>query len=1582
MKKRIACLLLTFVMLVGMIPTAAIHASAASFAISASGIRVIKNYVGFHKTAYETSSGYKIGYGTPSVKDAVITEANADKYLREELEKIASTLNGVFAGVELVQKRMDALLWYSYIYGTDWATTGSAMAYAVANQLEGSALVDAMCTWDYEAGGFPNTDSARSRITRRLAMANLYLNGTYSATNTGSLGYTVFDAGKGTMGGRRYMVQAFAGTTKIKVADPTNGTSKFLGWYNGDSMVTGVGKSTNGKTLSARWQNDDKKVSANYTLPAYVIYKASGTPDNGQVVVYKSPTDLTKIDVVNRDVVVTVQAEKIVGTEKWIQLSTGGWVLLCSSLNDLPTIIPSVTITITDDYVNVRQDPDPNSTKLGTLKRGDKRTIAMLSDDGRWGYCAQGWIFLAYTTYGSSSSSSSGSSGSNQLGTGTPGVVTGATRVNVRSGAGVGNALVTTLAEGTAITVYEQTTADGAPWGHIDQGWISMGYVKLNKPTTTTPTTPTVSTGASAVVSSSVSLNVRSGPGTTYPKVTSLLPGTSVVILRQETVSGVTWGLIDQGWINLSYVTPIASTNTGSGESSVYSVGGTVVNCSTGVNIRAAAGTTNALIGVAGVGTRVNVTEITTVNGYKWGHIERGWVCMDYIQLDSTFAPPSTEPTDPSIPNFNDDVDMNVVATFEGYPATTVNPLGAKMYKTASVHADVLMMLDVNATVNIMAMTQNGNNRYGKVTVGSTTGWVSLNDLQINDFHAKVTAASTDVYEQPSTRSTFFATLLKGTYITVPTDDDFDDIENEHWAISDGALWGEVTVTVSGVTYLGWLKMADVTMFKGNEAPLGVTSTNGVGYLTGTMKDNAPVLQDRNGNPVYRDSLGSIAENEYSAYTQTAGTRVNIQARCYIPETGKTYGKVIVGSVYGWIDMDKVELDMLTVKANVSLSALRQSDMTFHTIAPGHTFTVIERALMDNPIEINHGVADIGYGYLDDNTTDLFLFALDDGKLTPTAKPTNVNPANPVVVSSVVVTGTAKIDLPIYEEALLTSRELLRVNQNAQITILNWKNVDGITWGKVQVNQIVGWVKVADVSFPNLTGKVKTDPLTVYSSADKASSTQVLRTNNKAIEIGASLYFDGTTVWGAVNVSGFPGYIDLNDVTLSAYNFNEIPDTAYRPSIAKARINSVNASINVNGEVIMLPKSTEVSLIDVQVTPNASGVLEVLWLIDLGDKDGWINMDCLNMYHAVATVTEPRADVFDDLTLSKVIYKLYRDEKATILSFHLYGDTLYGEVAYQNTTGWIKIHDDTGYRFVGLVPGSTGTTIDGGSTTDPTTPTNPTNPTNPTTTPTVEPTAAHIVCNTTVNVRSGPGVANTLVTTLPNGTNVKIYEKAVDMGKEWARIDQGWVCMDYVALGNLATAPSGGGATNGGSGTVTIITTVPAGAIAVGYANEDIKVRTGSNMGYPEVGTVRKGSSVVIYENKLDGGMSWGRTDNGWVCTSYLTITGIGATGSGQMGTIARCGYTANVRSSSNSNSALMAKVMITSRVVVRETLNLGGEGWVRTDLGWINMEYVVMDATTSTPDNGTTSNPGGGSTQEPTTAPTEAPENEFGEVG
>ena len=1502
MKKRFACLMLALVMLIGLIPAAAISAAAEATAVSEAGIRVIKESVGFHKTAYEVSKDvYKIGYGTPGVQGQTITEANADKLLRDALNECAATVSAAVS-TPLVQKRFDALVWLA------WTESNAAAGMTKVNALLGSGtasqIANAICTYDMT--NFAGDTASYNTLVRRMAIANLFLTGTYSSTSTGSLGYTVFYAGDDanaifdTSGAKR-RVQVFSGSfNEITVNPPVLSGYTFLGWYSGNALVTGVGSSTAGKTLVARWQqNGSDKVAANYTLPAYVIYEANKISDNDTLKVYSEAGGSTIVDEISRDATVTVVAEKFVSSAKWIQLATGGWVKLCDNVNNMPAIIPATAVTITDDYVNIRKDPSATASKTGTLKRHEQVPIAMISSDGKWGYCSKGWIFLAYTSYEKKDSSS----GSTLTG-GVPGTVTGAAQVNVRSAPGVaGNAIVARLSEGTAVTVYEQTSVNGAAWGHIDQGWISMGYVKL---TESTQPGGNITTGGSAVVSSSVSLNVRSGPGTSYTKVATLAPGTSVVILRKEVVGGVAWGLIDQGWINLNYVTSTGYSNGSTG----YGVGGTVVNCSTGVNIRSAAGTTNALVGVAALGSRVTVTERVKVNGFYWGHIDRGWVCMDYIKLDSEFVDPSTD---------NTDLD-NVVTTFQGYPAIT--RVATDLRESASAHANSLLTLNAGVEINVMDRALSDSSLYGKVTIGTKTGWVKLADVQLQQVNAKVTAAKADAYELPSTRSKFYASLVKGTYVTIGNAD------GTGWELSDNILWGQIQLSGSSA----WIKLADVTMFKGNQMPTGITTLSGVGYMTGSLLGDAVVYQDDNGN----------VTSTPSAYTLPAGSTVNVLARNYQSD-GTTYAKVTVGSVKGWINWSLIKLDPITVQANTTASTYTTSAVTLKDyLYSGERVTIESRYLAYDATELNHGVRDIGVGYIGDNIADTVEVILDDGRLVPTGAAAADDPSNPSVVSSVVVTGTAPAGLSVYEEAIDGSRELLKIQANSNITILNWKNVSGTTWGKVQINKIVGWVKVEDVDFSGLKGIVNVESLKVYSLPDKASSVQILRMNNRAIDL-SDIYFDGTTLWTAINVGGVPGYIDMADVKLNTPNMDK--DYNYKTVIAKGKINSVNATINLlNGEIQVLPKGTEVELAEIDMTIDK----EAMWYVLLGNNAGWINMDCLSMYNSIATITQASAPIYDDLTLSKTLYTLYRDEKITVVNYKVNTDgRLYGEVVYGNTTGWILLCDELDQMYVSLVPGSTGTTID---------PANPTTPTTPTT-PAEAGTAAYIVCSTTVNIRSGAGVDKSLVTTLPNGTNVTIYEKTVVLGKEWARIDQGWVCMDYVRIGTLAPNVPGAG-NNGNSGSVSIITTVPSGAIAVGFANQDIKVRSGSGLGYPEVGTVKKNNSVVIYESKLDGGMSWGRTDTGWVCVSYLTITGIGAAGSGTTGTVATGGFTANVRSSSSSNGALMAKVMVSSKVVVRETVAVGSETWVRTDLGWINGQYVVLDSATTptTPsDNGST---------------------------
>lgn len=57
-----------------------------------------------------------------------------------------------------------------------------------------------------------------------------------------------------------------------------------------------------------------------------------------------------------------------------------------------------------------------------------------------------------------------------------------------------------------------------------------------------------------------------------------------------------------------------------------------------------------------------------------------------------------------------------------------------------------------------------------------------------------------------------------------------------------------------------------------------------------------------------------------------------------------------------------------------------------------------------------------------------------------------------------------------------------------------------------------------------------------------------------------------------------------------------------------------------------------------------------------------------------------------------------------------------------------------------------------------------------------------------VNVRENAGGNYKVVTQIEEGTEITVYEiVTIDGGKEWGRIDQGWILMDFVQLNGSIT---------------------------------------------------------------------------------------------------------------------------------------------------------------------------------------------------
>jgi len=267
--------------------------------------------------------------------------------------------------------------------------------------------------------------------------------------------------------------------------------------------------------------------------------------------------------------------------------------------------------------LNIREDASKNSKIVGNYRKGDIVTILEVKNG--WGKTDKGWILMDYVSTGNSA----GSNNNNQddkpatnTGNGSTtvqfkGIVT-ASELNIRSNPSTDGERVGSLKAGARVEIYEKS----GNWGRTKDGWISLDYVYQDG-TTGKNTAKGIVTGDQ--------LNVRSGPGTAYASVGSLKYGARVTILEQFTYNGTTWGCTKDGWIAMTYVFVDGTKN----DDSQY---GTVTGDE--LNIRSGPGTGYNSVGTLNEGDEVVIHFILEVGDTSWGNTDKGWICMDYVDLD------------------------------------------------------------------------------------------------------------------------------------------------------------------------------------------------------------------------------------------------------------------------------------------------------------------------------------------------------------------------------------------------------------------------------------------------------------------------------------------------------------------------------------------------------------------------------------------------------------------------------------------------------------------------------------------------------------------------------------------------------------------------------------------------------------------------------------------------------------------------------------------------------------------------------------------------------------------------------------
>ena len=764
MKKRILSVVLTVALLITLIPLGAVPVKAASqFTASSEMIGILKEFEGFSLHPYWDYSQWTVGYGT-RVPDGKLEEYKATGISRDEAEALLMDfLNTMCAevnsfadkfGLTLTQGQFDALLSLSFNCGTSWLYKPSTLRTAVVEGWTGDDFIFAFAQWSNSGN-----ETIPGLIRRRLSEANMYLNGIYDTSVPASYGYVQFNANGGVS---EIKVQGYDVNTAPEIrAVPTYNSFVFDGWYTdptGGEKVTKLDAGLKGYMLYAHWRAGDsadapQDGAQNITGNAVNYEKQIATgvlnsfeqPVKGALVVDAYP---------NGEVVQIVAEYTDASGIKWGKVSNnGGWINLSYTQDFVATEEdegPGVKVTVTATDVNLRRGPSTSYSVVGKANTGDVLEITSTATGAGyvWGKSSKGWIALKYTDYDAVVKGEEPEQQPEQKPEDKPQdqpedskkeevVATGKVKLqsgtlNVRSGPSTGYQVVGYLNNGDAVEIYEVKKVGATEWGRIAKGWISLSYAVLDKNQSNDDTqeeqqpeqqpeqkpedTPQDSGTAGVtgkVVVSSGSLNIRSGPGTSYSVVGWLGAGDTVTITEQTTVNGTPWGKSAKGWVCMNYISVSGtSDNNGTGgNESIGVVTGKVSANGSKLRIRSGPGSSYAVAGYLDDGAAVEILEQKTVGPTVWGRIAKGWISLNYVKLDSGASVPE-----------QDNGNASGSETISGTVIADV----LNVRSGAGTHNSIVGRLLNGQKVTILETKMVGTVKWGRIS----TGWISMDYIK------------------------------------------------------------------------------------------------------------------------------------------------------------------------------------------------------------------------------------------------------------------------------------------------------------------------------------------------------------------------------------------------------------------------------------------------------------------------------------------------------------------------------------------------------------------------------------------------------------------------------------------------------------------------------------------------------------------------------------------------------------------------------------------------------------------------------------------------------------------------------------
>ena len=325
--------------------------------------------------------------------------------------------------------------------------------------------------------------------------------------------------------------------------------------------------------------------------------------------------------------------------------------------------------------------------------------------------------------------------------------------------------------------------------------------------------------------------------------------GTKLKIIA--TNEAKTWGQVEEngvavGWVALMY-TDWSTVYDGSAPSDANNttpIATATVTYNGYLNARSDPGVDNKIVGGFAKDTTVNIYEIRTVNGHRWGRTSSGWICLTYTSVKMLT---DKNVSDTGVLDYAFEVTLvNASADLSTYVQPTTSSNNSDTIKAGTTGLKITNAAVVDGVIWVKAhWTVKETDKNGKTNVIAKSGWVTYNNFNLVPTKFTVVSDTLNIRDAAGSQNQFVFKLTKGV-----------EVEVHEISLANEEIWGRIEgYTSGGVNYDGWINLASNYVKRSSKITIDGGTKGAIG--TGTVV-NADSVRVRMTGALYGQVLGSI----------------------------------------------------------------------------------------------------------------------------------------------------------------------------------------------------------------------------------------------------------------------------------------------------------------------------------------------------------------------------------------------------------------------------------------------------------------------------------------------------------------------------------------------------------------------------------------------------------------------------------------------------------------------------------------------------------------------------------------------------